>query len=41
MMSPEEIIQRFQRLFKREMTPEERAGFFLPFLPSDSNSQQI
>jgi hypothetical protein len=28
-MSYEEIIQRFKKLFGREMTPKERQAFFL------------
>lgn len=30
MMSHEEIVQRFKRVFGREMTPSEREVFFLP-----------
>jgi len=30
MMSYHEIIQRFKKLFGREMTPKERQAFFLP-----------
>jgi hypothetical protein len=29
-MSPQEIIERFKRVFAREMTPAERKSFFLP-----------
>lgn len=30
MMSPEEIVWRFKKVFGREMTPAERNSFFLP-----------
>jgi hypothetical protein len=29
-LSHQEIVDRFSRVFGREMTPEERRGFFLP-----------
>jgi hypothetical protein len=29
-LSHQEIVDRFSRLFSREMTPAERRGFFLP-----------
>ena len=30
MMSDEEIVRRFKKVFGREMTPFERNSFFLP-----------
>ena len=30
MMSHEEILRRFQKIFGREMTESERAAFFVP-----------
>jgi hypothetical protein len=29
-MAPQEIIERFKRVFGREMTPDERKSLFLP-----------
>jgi len=29
-LTHQEIVERFGRLFGREMTPAERSGFFLP-----------
>ena len=35
-MSPEEIMERFRKVFGREMTPAERRSFFLD-LPVPGN----
>jgi hypothetical protein len=34
MMSHQEIVERFKKVFGREMTPAERRSFFLDHLPS-------
>jgi hypothetical protein len=34
MMSEQDIVERFKKVFGREMTPEERHSFFLGYLPS-------
>ena len=34
-MSPQEILQRFKKLFGREMNATERRTFFLDVLPPD------
>ena len=37
-MSHEEILQRFKKLFGREMTPQERRSFFLDIDPSQEKA---
>jgi hypothetical protein len=41
MMTHEDIMNRFQRLFGREMTPAERREFFLPrwYAPTQEKEQ--
>jgi hypothetical protein len=34
-LTPQQILERFQRLFNRDMTAEERRMFFLTASPSD------
>lgn len=34
MMSHQEIVERFKKVFGREMTPAERHSFFLDHVPS-------
>ncbi len=34
MLSHDEILSRFKKLFNREMTPEEKRAFFLDQVPS-------
>jgi hypothetical protein len=36
MLSPEEILQRFKKVFDRDMTEAERKIFFLPSPPNQS-----
>jgi hypothetical protein len=39
MMSYQEILQRFRKLFGREMTPAERRSFFLDHLLSQQEKE--
>jgi hypothetical protein len=34
-LTHQEIVERFRRLFDRDMTVEERRGFFLPESPGE------
>jgi hypothetical protein len=40
MMSSQEILQRFKKVFGREMTPSEREAFFVPNQGASPNEKR-